>query len=96
MTSNPDELVEYGGKKIKRSWLEQINSAQKVTEVTINGQPYDRVRFGDESEDWGANEGPCRDCGVLRGQFHVPDCDIERCPICDGQLLSCDCQNQDE
>lgn len=33
----------------------------------------------------------CGACGVLEGQFHVPGCDMEICPFCRGQLLSCDC-----
>lgn len=31
----------------------------------------------------------CHDCGVLEGQLHEPSCDMERCPICLGQLLTC-------
>ena len=38
----------------------------------------------------------CGDCGVKRGGYHHPGCDLQRCPICRGQLLSCDCQYEDE
>ena len=33
----------------------------------------------------------CHDCGVKEGQLHLPGCDMERCPFCGHQLISCDC-----
>lgn len=33
----------------------------------------------------------CHDCGAREGEFHKPGCDMERCPFCGGQLISCEC-----
>ncbi len=30
-------------------------------------------------------------CGVREGEFHIPGCDMEPCPFCGSQLISCDC-----
>ena len=33
----------------------------------------------------------CHDCGVMEGEIHEYGCDMENCPFCGGQLISCDC-----
>ena len=33
----------------------------------------------------------CHDCGCIEGEIHELGCDMEICPFCGEQLLSCDC-----
>ena len=33
--------------------------------------------------------GKCHDCGAAPGELHMARCDMEQCPICGNQLLSC-------
>lgn len=45
------------------------------------------------SEPYTDNDGveQCHDCGIHAGGNHHPGCDMERCPRCGGQLISCGC-----
>jgi hypothetical protein len=38
------------------------------------------------------NQSQCHDCGCQEGEIHELGCDMERCPFCGGQLISCDCR----
>ena len=51
-----------------------------------------RIKFGKERR-FGevTSNDRCPDCNVKAGHFHHPGCDIEECPRCGQQLLSCNC-----
>lgn len=64
---------------------------EQPTEIEIAGRQVKRVRYGEEQDDWGADRGPCHDCGVQKGELHIFGCHVERCPICGGQVIFCEC-----
>jgi hypothetical protein len=86
------KLVAFRGIPVMAGWPEKIRQAQLLTSCYPNGREMERVRYGAEEEDWGAIDGACHDCGVIKGEFHVPGCDVERCPSCGGQIFNCECK----
>lgn len=56
----------------------------------INGNIYDPIKVGNPGDwDEGNDEAICDDCGAKYGEEHLSGCDVERCPLCCGQLISC-------
>lgn len=78
-------------------WQENIALAQQVSVYEIDGQAYQRLPYG--QGDWWEHGAPaplCHDCAVIPGQLHVPGCDMEECPKCHGQAISCGCGSDEE
>jgi hypothetical protein len=86
-----DAIVEYHGVLMSADWPQEIEDAQDLKGYVMHGQPFSRVMHlaagdrGDQGE-------LCQECGVLKGQFHVPGCLQEDCPRCAGKLVECSCE----
>lgn len=62
--------------------------------IIINGREFDRIPYGEGDED--LDFAQCDDCGVPRRELHMLGCDLEPCPRCGGQAISCDCFYEDD
>lgn len=77
------------GRECCDGWGAKLRDAQRYKWLIMEkGAPVKRLRWGEEG--WDADH-PCHDCAAKEGQLHVYGCDVERCPACGHQLISCDC-----
>ena len=76
--------------------------------VEIGGSVYERVLYGDESLAGFTQEQRrkvyrrladpdhrCHDCAAEIGTVHHFGCDMEECPLCGGQMISCNCSKDE-
>ena len=89
------KFITYRGVQMVEGWPERIQEAQRTRGLLIEGARFARIAYGSESVDWGSDERPCHDCRVLQGELHVSGCDVEECPRCHEQLITCDCEAED-
>ena len=73
----------------------EIELAQTLTHYPVGGELLARTRYGDECFGRRSDMAPCHDCGVTKAQLHIPCCEVEECPNCHTQLVSCDCDFDD-
>ena len=96
-----DRIVFYNEVLMPLYMKKEIENEQKIKYFIENGKKYERIPYGDEIKYYKYNTDdeyystysniPCHDCFVVKGQYHLNGCDVEVCPKCNGQLLSCDC-----
>ena len=74
---------------ISSEWEAEFKRAQAVTQLVINSRELERVRYGEEET---VRDLPkCEDCSAPKGSLHLFGCDLEECPRCGGQIITCDC-----
>ena len=102
------EWKEYWKKDIE---LSQQVTTYEIRNDEGEMQSYQRIPYGNE-DDFPhplvprppdlpsyaeiAEQHPCHDCSVVKGQLHVPGCGVEKCPRCRWQAISCGCAEEEE
>lgn len=74
-------ICKFCGKEMK----DDINTSC-FPKIKISGKVYDRKFYGHPLERFDTSV-PCHDCNCKKGEYHHYGCDVEKCPICNGQLL---------
>ena len=59
----------------------------------IDGKFYDPILMGDvgDFDEDCDKDCTCHDCGCKVGEIHNERCDAQRCPCCNDQFISCNC-----
>ena len=87
----PDQVL-LNGNAVHKSWPAKLEQAQRQTHIKFGRRTYLRDRYGYV---WGEKAThACHDCAAMPGQYHLVGCDVERCPKCSNQLISCDCHGE--
>jgi hypothetical protein len=88
-----EDIITYNGVQMRRDYAESLERAQRKTHYTLNESRYPRIPYGQETfrNPAEAQRQPCRHCSTVFGKLHEPLCDYEQCPVCGGQVMSCDC-----
>jgi ppGpp synthetase/RelA/SpoT-type nucleotidyltranferase len=89
------KFVTYKGSRVIEGWPQKIRAAQEDTHYFIGENRYRRIPYGSEIGLRGIDiRYYCHDCHAEIGQYHVSGCDVEECPKCGHQSISCDCDDE--
>ena len=72
------------------SEMREADGCSEAPIVMADGATYEPVRYGDE-RGWRRSRDRCGDCNTLAGHVHHHGCDLERCPRCLRQAITCGC-----
>ena len=99
-------LVPFRGNEVRKDELDEIKISIKENQqyhfYLRDGIKYERIKYGDEIKKFpelfveNVSTGiydyeHCDDCAAIKGEYHGEECDLEICPRCKGQRLSCNC-----
>jgi len=94
MSKTYDEIVKEGGAECPYCGKRMLKeNGCDCNYLIISGKEYKRIRYGEDHPGYELSD-RCHDCGCKKGYYHHPNCDMETCPSCGHQLLSCDCHLQ--
>jgi len=100
-----NDMVIFRGQEVLKADMAEIKAEiEKWTHcsyfVTSSSVKVNRIAYGEE-DSYLDHKIPtnfsvysfeyCDDCCVKQGEYHLPLCDLEICPICGGQKLGCEC-----
>ena len=74
-----------------KGWKAKLKEAQKL--ALVNKVDEKKQKVLGQVRRIPCAEDVCHDCAAAKGQFHVPGCDMERCPVCGGQAMLCYSKN---
>ena len=95
-----DKWTVFRGREFREDELEEFKKEIEKNKlykyyVNKNGKKIERIRYGDEisyiGEEYSSKYEICDDCNAKKSEYHLEGCDMEICPFCFGQVLSCGC-----
>lgn len=91
-----ENLTIFRGQEVQKDELEgykkELDFNQKHSVLKDEqGVEFKRIKYSSVRNYTEKEYEYCGDCGAINDEYHVFGCDIEECPKCGGQLLSCEC-----